>query len=178
MKILVICGTGHVRRLVVDELRARGVDVQVLARQRPRLGTLPGKVEVAIGDLIRSEISPEVVDLNVRFLMRVAKAFKVPIVLSSVGVEIGKNHPTGVDAVGGTSQLAHQTGIQRSVAAGAAPSTSRAVVDELFCDWRTPQDEVYGKEILPWYLPQTQEALRSQSECRVGESDDPAWTKS
>ena len=59
MKILVIGGTGHVNRLVVDDLRARGVDVRVLARQRLRPGTLPGKVNLAIGDLIRSEISPK-----------------------------------------------------------------------------------------------------------------------
>jgi hypothetical protein len=50
MKILVIGGTGHVSRLV-HELGARGVDVRVLARQRPRPGTLRGKVEVAVGDL-------------------------------------------------------------------------------------------------------------------------------
>ena len=50
MKILVIGGTGHVSRLV-HELRARGVDVRVLARQRPRPGTLRGKAELAIGDL-------------------------------------------------------------------------------------------------------------------------------
>ena len=49
MRILVIGGTGHVGRLVVDELRARGLDVRVLARQRPRPGALPGKVNVAIG---------------------------------------------------------------------------------------------------------------------------------
>jgi uncharacterized protein YbjT (DUF2867 family) len=49
MKILVIGGTGHVGRLVVDELPPRGVDVRVLARQRPRPGTLPGKFNVAIG---------------------------------------------------------------------------------------------------------------------------------
>jgi len=34
MKILVIRGTGHVLRLVVNDLRARGVDVRVLARLR------------------------------------------------------------------------------------------------------------------------------------------------
>jgi uncharacterized protein YbjT (DUF2867 family) len=32
MEILVIGGTGHVGLLVVDDLRARGVDVRVLAR--------------------------------------------------------------------------------------------------------------------------------------------------
>jgi len=34
MKILVTRGTGHVLRLVVNDLRARGVDVRVLARLR------------------------------------------------------------------------------------------------------------------------------------------------
>jgi uncharacterized protein YbjT (DUF2867 family) len=44
MKILLIGGTKRLGRLVVDEeLRARGVDVQVLARQRPRSSTLPAK---------------------------------------------------------------------------------------------------------------------------------------
>jgi uncharacterized protein YbjT (DUF2867 family) len=46
MKILAIGGTGHVGRLVVDELRARAGDVRVFARQRPRPGPLPGKVKV------------------------------------------------------------------------------------------------------------------------------------
>jgi uncharacterized protein YbjT (DUF2867 family) len=32
MKILVIGSTGHVGRLVVNDLRARGVNVRVLAR--------------------------------------------------------------------------------------------------------------------------------------------------
>ena len=41
MKILVIGGTGHVGRLVVDDLRARGVDVRVVARLR-RFGQFPG----------------------------------------------------------------------------------------------------------------------------------------
>ena len=60
MKILVIGGTGHVGRLVVNDLRARGVDVpEFLARHRPRPGALPGKVKLVIGDLIRSEISPK-----------------------------------------------------------------------------------------------------------------------
>jgi hypothetical protein len=36
------------------------VDVpDFLARHRPRSGALPGKVKVAIGELIRSEISPK-----------------------------------------------------------------------------------------------------------------------
>ena len=174
-------------------------------------------------DAVNSEVSADVIDLNARFLIRVARLFGMPIVLSSVGVEIGKNDPTRtsitgempgydvldrhtmnawedpafkalveqtgrrrlifsalwteiclvypvisamedgydvmivVDAAGGTSQVAHRTAIERSTAAGAAPSTARAAADELFRDWRSDQGIAYGKEILPWYLPQLNE---------------------
>jgi len=45
-------------------------------------------------EVIRSETSPDLVDLNVRLVAKAAKAFEVPIVLSTVGVEIGFNGPT------------------------------------------------------------------------------------
>jgi nicotinamidase-related amidase len=56
-----------------------------------------------------------------------------------------------VDAVGGLSQLAHQTAIDRLAHAGAVPNTSLALVTELFRDWKSP---VAGKarEILKTYL--------------------------
>jgi nicotinamidase-related amidase len=40
---------------------------------------------------IRSETSADLAELNVRLLARTAKAFNVPIVLSTVGVEAGIN---------------------------------------------------------------------------------------
>jgi nicotinamidase-related amidase len=43
---------------------------------------------------VRSETSAELIDLNVRLLIKAAKAFNMPIVLSTVGVEMGVNHPT------------------------------------------------------------------------------------
>lgn len=155
-------------------------------------------------DQVRSETPPELIELNVRLLIRAAKAFGMPIVLSTVGVQMGVNGPTResilaelpglpvidrssmnawedeafqaavkktgrkrlvfgalwteiclafpvidtlkegydvtfvVDAVGGMSQLAHTTAIQRLVAAGAAPQTVVAVVAELFRDWKSP----------------------------------------
>jgi hypothetical protein len=52
MKILVIGGTGHVDASAFGPARCP-------------------KVKVAIGDLIRSDIYPELIDLNVHFLMRV-----------------------------------------------------------------------------------------------------------
>ncbi len=45
-------------------------------------------------DTINSETSPELVELNVRLLIKAARAFNMPIVLSTVGVEMGVNHPT------------------------------------------------------------------------------------
>src|SRR5262249_16173061 len=145
-------------------------------------------------DQIRSETPAELIDLNVRLLIKAAKAFNMPIVLSTVGVEMGVNHPTvpsilaelpdikgidrssmnaweerafrdavekterkrlifgalyteiclafpvvdalkdgydvtfPVDAVGGMSQLAHSTAIQRLAHAGAVPNTALALV--------------------------------------------------
>jgi hypothetical protein len=43
-----------------------------------------------------------------------------------------------VDAVGGMSQLAHRTAVERLAHAGAAPNTALALVTELFRDWKSP----------------------------------------
>src|SRR5260370_10344723 len=43
---------------------------------------------------IRSETSADLVELNVRLLAKTAKAFNMPIVLSTVGVAAGINGPT------------------------------------------------------------------------------------
>ncbi len=45
-------------------------------------------------EAIRSETDAELVELNVRFLAKTAKAFDIPIVLSTVAVEYGANSPT------------------------------------------------------------------------------------
>src|SRR5262249_8653761 len=148
-------------------------------------------------ETVRSETPAELIDLNTRLLIKAAKAFDMPIVLSTVGVEMGVNHPTRqsildelpginvigrssmnawedkpfraavkktgrkrlifgalyteiclafpvvealadgyevmfvVDAVGGLSQVAHRTAIERLAHAGAVPSTALATVTEL-----------------------------------------------
>jgi nicotinamidase-related amidase len=172
-------------------------------------------------DTVRSETSAELIDLNVRLLIKAAKAFDIPVILSTVGVEMGVNHPTRqsildelpgikiidrssmnawedkpfreavnatgrkrliigalfteiclafpvvdalaegyevtfvVDAVGGLSQLAHRTAIERLSHAGAVPNTALALVTELFRDWKSP---VAGKarEIIKPYLAEIQ----------------------
>src|SRR4051795_3789177 len=152
-------------------------------------------------EVIRSETSAEMVELHVRLLARTAKAFDMPIVLSTVGVGYGFNGPTlpsiqselgdrepidrasmnafedqafreavqatgrkrliigglhteicltfasvqalkdgydvmyVADAVGGRSQAAHRTAIDRLAHAGAVPTTALAVTTELFRDW-------------------------------------------
>jgi len=168
-------------------------------------------------EVIRSETSADLVDLNVRLLAKAAKGFEMPIVLSTVGVELGFNGPTresilseldGIepidrssmnafeeqafsdavkatgrkrliigglhteicltnatttalkdgydamfvaDAVGGRSQTAHRTAIERLSHAGAVPSTGLAVVTELFRDWATPQAGP-ANEVINWYF--------------------------
>jgi nicotinamidase-related amidase len=168
-------------------------------------------------ETIRSETSAELADLNVRLLARTAKAFNMPIVLSTVGVKFGINGPTHesilselpgiepidrasmnafedrafsdavkntgrkrvifgglhteicltfavvqalkdgyegmfvIDAVGGRSQSAHRTAIERMAHAGAVPSTALAVVTELFRDWASPLADK-ARDVIYWYF--------------------------
>ena len=168
-------------------------------------------------ETIRSETKADLVELNVRLLARTAKAFNIPIVLSTVGVEYKINGPTRpqiasdlpgtkaidrtsmnafeddafreavvktgrrrlifgglhteicltfavlqalrdgydgmyvTDAVGGRSQTAHRTAIERLAHAGAVPNTALAVVTELFRDWKSPLAEK-AREVIYWYF--------------------------
>jgi hypothetical protein len=43
---------------------------------------------------VRSETRPEEIEFNARFLIRAAKAFNIPAILSTVGVQMGVNGPT------------------------------------------------------------------------------------
>jgi nicotinamidase-related amidase len=168
-------------------------------------------------EVIRSETSADMVELHVRLLAKTAKAFGMPIVLSTVGVGYGFNGPTlppvlseldGVDpidrtsmnafedpafrsaveatgrkrliiaglhteicltfattqalkdgydvlyvtdAVGGRSQVAHRTAIDRLAHAGAVPTTALAVVTELFRDWATTLAGP-ARDVIYWYF--------------------------
>lgn len=170
-------------------------------------------------EVIRSETSADLVELNVRLLAKTAKALDLPIVLSTVGVGYGINGPTlssildeleGIepidrtsmnafedeafraaveatgrkrliigalhteiclsfatvqalqdgydvmyvtDAVGGRSQIAHRTGIERLAHAGAVPTTALAVNTELFRDWATPAAGP-ARDVIYWYFTQ------------------------
>jgi nicotinamidase-related amidase len=55
------------------------------------------------------------------------------------------------DAVGGRSQTAHRTGIERLSHAGAVPTTALAVNTELFRDWATPAAGP-AQEVIYWYF--------------------------
>jgi len=168
-------------------------------------------------EVIRSETNAEMVELHARLLAKTAKAFGVPIVLSTVGVGYGFNGPTypailaefeGIepidrtsmnafedaafraavaatgrkrlimgglhteiclafatvealkagydvmfvtDAVGGRSQAAHRTSIDRLSHAGAVPTTALAVTTELFRDWAGPFYE-QALDVIYWYF--------------------------
>ena len=168
-------------------------------------------------EVIRSETNADLVELHARLLARTAKAFDMPIVLSTVGVGFGFNGPTlpsilaeldGIepidrtsmnafedqafseavkatgrkrlivgalhteiclafatvqalkngyevlyvtDAVGGRSQVAHRTSIERLAHAGAVPTTALAVVTETFRDWASPIAEP-ARDVIYWYF--------------------------
>jgi nicotinamidase-related amidase len=55
------------------------------------------------------------------------------------------------DAVGGRSQVAHRTGIERLSHAGAVPTTALAVNTELFRDWASPLAGP-AREVIYWYF--------------------------
>lgn len=55
------------------------------------------------------------------------------------------------DAVGGRSQTAHRTAIERMEHAGAVPTTALAVVTELFRDWNSPL-AAKAREVIYWYF--------------------------
>lgn len=168
-------------------------------------------------EVIRSETNADLVELHVRLLAKTAKAFGMPIVLSTVGVGFGFNGPTlasiqaeleglepidrssmnafedpafraaveatgkkrliiaglhteicqtfatvqalkdgydvmyVTDAVGGRSQAAHRTAIDRMAHAGAIPTTALAVVTETFRDWASPLAGP-ASEVIYWYF--------------------------
>lgn len=176
---------------------------------------------------VRSETPQNEIELNIIMLIRAAKAFGVPVILSTVGVGSGANGPTRksiqaelqdakaidrssmnawldkkfhaavkatgkkrlifcalwteiclafpvvdaqregfetmfvVDAVGGTSQLAHRTAIERMIAAGAVPNAAFALLAELFVDWASPLADK-AREILAWYQPEL-EKIRAKT---------------
>jgi nicotinamidase-related amidase len=55
------------------------------------------------------------------------------------------------DAVGGRSQTAHRTAIERMAHAGAVPTTALAVVTELFRDWNSPLADK-ARAVIYWYF--------------------------
>jgi len=55
------------------------------------------------------------------------------------------------DAVGGRSQVAHRTSIERLAHSGAVPTTALAVVTETFRDWASPLAEP-ARDVIYWYF--------------------------
>ena len=55
------------------------------------------------------------------------------------------------DAVGGRSQIAHRTAIERMAQAGAVPNSALAVLCELFRDWTSPLADK-AREVIAWYF--------------------------
>ncbi|QXE34554.1 isochorismatase family protein [Streptomyces sp. GMY02] len=54
------------------------------------------------------------------------------------------------DAVGGTSPVAHESGIQRLIQAGSIPNSFLGILGEWVRDWSDPRSDA-GREVVPWY---------------------------
>jgi nicotinamidase-related amidase len=187
-------------------------------------------------EVIRSETNRDMVELHVRLLAKTAKAFGIPIVLSTVGVGYGINGPTlpsvlaelegnepidrssmnafedeafaaavaatgrkrliiaglhteicltfasvsalkagyevmfVTDAVGGRSQVAHRTAIERLEHAGAVANTALAVTTESFRDWASQQAGP-ALDVIHWYFL---EVPKHSSEVGVAEAETQA----
>lgn len=65
-----------------------------------------------------------------------------------------------VDAVGGLSQLAHRTAVERLAHAGAVPNTALALVTEMFRDWKSPVADK-AREIIKWYLAEVPKHVKA-----------------
>ncbi len=74
------------------------------------------------------------------------------------------------DAVGGRSQVAHRTGIERLAHAGAVASTALAVNTELFRDWASPLAGP-AREVIYWYFT---EVSKLTDEVGVAEAEKKA----
>ena len=74
------------------------------------------------------------------------------------------------DAVGGRSQVAHRTGIERLSHAGAVPTTALAVNTELFRDWASPVAGA-ARDVIYWYFT---EAPKHSSAVGVAEAEKQA----
>jgi hypothetical protein len=71
------------------------------------------------------------------------------------------------DAVGGRSQAAHRTGIERLSHAGAVPTTALAVTTELFRDWASSL-AAPAQDVIYWYF---NEVPKLTSEVGVAEAE-------
>jgi hypothetical protein len=78
------------------------------------------------------------------------------------------------DTVGGRSQAAHHTAIERLSYAGAVPTTALAVVTQLFRDWATPLTGPI-RDVIYWYFI---EVPKHNDEVGVAEAEKAAATKS
>jgi isochorismate hydrolase len=74
------------------------------------------------------------------------------------------------DAVGGRSEVAHRTAIERLAHAGAVPSTALAVTTETFRDWASAQAGA-ALEVIHWYF---REVPNHTSEVGVAEAEKQA----
>lgn len=93
----------------------------------------------------------EEIDLNVIAVCKLARAYDIPVIVSTVGVDMGVNTGTA-DAVGGISPVSHDRAFDRMIQAGAHPVTAISFGSELMRNWARESSDRFRK-VLQWYFP-------------------------
>jgi uncharacterized protein YbjT (DUF2867 family) len=97
MKVLVTGATGTVGGEVVKALLERGADVRAFTRRQPKLGTFPGAVEIALGDLTDPvSVAEAIKGVDALFLLtgNVADEFTQALTAYGLAKRAGLKHVT------------------------------------------------------------------------------------
>jgi nicotinamidase-related amidase len=84
-------------------------------------------------EVIRSEASADLVEMHVRLLAKTAKAYDVPIVLSTVGVAAGFNSPTIPSLLAELDRSSRAFSVIRPSASGSSTSRSASSAGSTCC---------------------------------------------
>jgi uncharacterized protein YbjT (DUF2867 family) len=131
MKVLVTGATGTVGGEVVKALLQRGADVRAFTRKQPKLGTFPGAVEIALGDLTDPvSITEAIKGVDELFLLigNVPDEFTQALTAYGLAKKAGLKHVTYLSVFNADQFLevphfAAKSAVEQAIRAGGIPYT-------------------------------------------------------
>jgi uncharacterized protein YbjT (DUF2867 family) len=131
MKVLVTGATGTVGGEVVKALLERGADVRAFTRRQPKLGTFPGAVEIALGDLTDPvSVAEAIKGVDALFLLtgNVADEFTQALTAYGLAKRAGLKHVTYLSVFNADQFLevphfAAKYAVEEAIRAGGMPYT-------------------------------------------------------